>query len=283
MEKKILNRWLFVTISIFILSIIFIVIAVTGDLSNELRLILNLEGNLLTGAIYIFLAVLLCKKKKRNLYDTFSLKFNESMKKYLKGFLIGIVMMSSIVLIIFLTGNAVIEDISIQPIGIAAIPILLFILTGWIVQSAGEEFLIRGIFMKFLSKKMNIFIAVGISSILFGMLHLGNNNINMVAFINLILYGVAMGLYVVKTNNLWGACGNHAAWNFFQGNIFGFQVSGIDVEIGTIMDMRSVGNTSINGGLFGPEAGIVCTLILSVFIVGMLVSYFKNKQIQKVE
>lgn len=278
-----LNRWLFVTLSIFILSIIFIVIAVAGDLSNELRVILSLEGNLLSGAIYIFLAVLLCKKKKRKLYDTFSLRFNESMKKYLKGFLIGIVMMSSIVLIIFLTGNAVIEDISIQPIGIAAIPILLFILTGWIVQSAGEEFLIRGIFMKFLSNKMNIFIAVGISSILFGMLHLGNNNINMVAFTNLILYGVAMGLYVVKTNNLWGACGNHAAWNFFQGNVFGFQVSGIDVEIGTIIDMKSIGNTSINGGLFGPEAGIVCTLILSVFIVGILVSYFKNKQIQKVE
>ena len=283
MEKKILNRWIIVTLSIFILSIFFRVIANVGDLSNELRIILRLESNLICGASYIFLAVVLCKQNKFKLYDTFSLRFNEGIKKYLKGFLTGIAMMSGIVLIIFLTGNAVVEDISVQPIGIAAIPILLFILTGWIVQSAGEEFLIRGIFMKFLSNKMNIFIAVGISSIVFGILHLDNNNINLVAFINLILYGVAMGLYVVKTNNLWGACGNHAAWNFFQGNVFGFQVSGIDVQVGTIVDMKAVGNTWVNGGLFGPEAGIACTVVLSIFIVVMLLSYFRNKQIQKAE
>lgn len=281
MEKKIFNRWLIVTASIFIIAIIFKVIADVGGLSNNLRTILSLESNLISGVSFIFLAVVLSKKHKLEVYDTFKLGVYDSIKKYLKGFLTGIAMMSGIVLIIVLTGNAVVEDMSIQPIGIDAIPILLFILTGWIVQSAGEEFLIRGIFMKFLFNKTNIFIAVVISSIVFAMLHLGNNNINLVAFINLILYGIAMGLYVVKTNNLWGACGNHAAWNFFQGNIFGFEVSGINVQVGTIVDMKSTGNTWINGGLFGPEAGLACTGILLIFIVLMFINIYKNRLMSK--
>ena len=61
----------------------------------------------------------------------------------------------------------------------------------------------------------------------------------------------------------------HTAWNFAQGNIFGFEVSGINVEVASIFDLNLVGSNVISGGSFGPEAGLVstCVLLSSILIV----------------
>ncbi len=58
----------------------------------------------------------------------------------------------------------------------------------------------------------------------------------------------------------------HTAWNFAQGNLFGFEVSGIDVSVGSLIDLNLVGSDFVTGGIFGPEAGIVATFILLVSI-----------------
>ena len=54
----------------------------------------------------------------------------------------------------------------------------------------------------------------------------------------------------------------HSAWNFAQGNLFGFEVSGLNVSVGTLIDLNLVGNDFVTGGVFGPEAGIVATFVL---------------------
>lgn len=268
-----------ICISLFLIGAIgeFIIqkIVINEGLAN----ILSLELRLLQPAVYILLAVAICKKRKIELYSTFLVSKLTMLKRYLKGFLSGGIIFSITVGILYVTGNASLDTESIQPVGIVAIPIVLFILSGWMVQSAGEEFLIRGLFMKLMSKKFNIFLAVFLSSIIFSAMHLGNPGITIIAIVNLILYGVAMGLYVVKTNDLIGACGNHAAWNFFQGNIFGFEVSGLDVVSGTIMDFKAIGNSTLNGGEFGPEAGLVCTLVLIVFSIIMLIKILNERRI----
>ena len=97
-------------------------------------------------------------------------------------------------------------------------------------------------------------------------MHLTNPNVNYIAVINIILVGLFYGLYVIKTNDLWAVCGMHSAWNFAQGNIFGFEVSGLDVSVGSLIDLNLVGNNVITGGAFGPEAGIIATFILLVSI-----------------
>lgn len=78
------------------------------------------------------------------------------------------------------------------------------------------------------------------------------------------------GLYVIKTNDLWGACGMHSAWNFAQGNLFGFEVSGLNVSVGSLFDFNLNGNSLISGGVFGPEAGLASTIILIIGIAFIL-------------
>ena len=197
-----------------------------------------------------------------------SIGFNKNnwLKKYSLGFLIGLVMMSIIVLILLSFGYITVEKNPIQPVGVSAISSVLVILFGWIIQGATEEIVTRGWLLNVLSTKYNIGVGLLISSTLFGLMHLTNPNVNYIAVINIILVGLFYGLYVIKTNDLWAVCGMHSAWNFAQGNIFGFEVSGLDVSVGSLIDLNLVGNNVITGGAFGPEAGIISTFILLVSI-----------------
>ena len=147
---------------------------------------------------------------------------------------------------------------------------VLIILVGWIIQGGTEEIVTRGWLMNVLGARYNIGIGLFISSTLFGLLHLTNPNVSFIAVINIILIGVFYGLYVIKTNDLWAVCGMHSAWNFAQGNLFGFEVSGINVEVSSLMDLNLVGNDFISGGIFGPEAGIASTVVLLISI-GILI------------
>ncbi|EPZ54888.1 CAAX protease self-immunity family protein [[Clostridium] sordellii ATCC 9714] len=171
------------------------------------------------------------KIEKRNIS---SIGFEKSgfFKKYLLGFVIGLILMSIVVLILYLFGFVDINKNPSQPVGIFAISNVSIILIGWIIQGGTEEILTRGWLMNVLSARYNIHIGLFISSVFFGALHLLNPNVDYIAILNIILVGYLFGLYVLKTNDLWGACGIHSAWNFAQGNLFGFEVSGINVSIG---------------------------------------------------
>ena len=215
-----------------------------------------------------------------------SIGFNKNnwLKKYSLGFLIGLAMMSIIVLILLPFGYITIEKNPIQPVGVSAIASVLVILFGWIIQGATEEIVTRGWLLNILSTKYNIGVGLLISSTLFGLMHLTNPNVNYIAVINIILVGLFYGLYVIKTNDLWAVCGMHSAWNFAQGNLFGFEVSGLDVSVGSLIDLNLVGSDFVTGGIFGPEAGITATFILLASI-GILLfidkkRYFSNKPLK---
>lgn len=211
-----------------------------------------------------------------------SIGFNKNnwLKKYSLGFLIGLVMMSIIVLILLLFGYITVEKNPIQPVGVSAISSVLVILFGWIIQGATEEIVTRGWLLNVLSSKYNIGFGLLISSTLFGLMHLTNPNVNYIAVINIILVGLFYGLYVIKTNDLWSVCGMHSAWNFAQGNIFGFEVSGLDISVGTLIDLNLVENDFITGGVFGPEASIVATFVLLLSIIILL--FINNTNLLKI-
>ena len=126
--------------------------------------------------------------------------------------------------------------------------------------------------MNVLAARYNMVFALIFSSAIFGIMHLFNPDVNYIAVINIILVGIFYGIYVIKTNDLWSVCGMHAAWNFAQGNVFGFEVSGINVAVSSIFDFNLVGSETISGGAFGPEAGLIATfvLLLSIIIVYVL-------------
>ena len=229
-------------------------------------------------SLLVFFRVKVIEKRS---FSSIGFNKNNWLKKYSLGFLIGLAMMSIIVLILFPFGYITVEKNPIQPVGISAIASVLVILFGWIIQGATEEIVTRGWLLNVLSTKYNIGVGLLISSTLFGLMHLTNPNVNYIAVINIILVGLFYGLYVIKTNDLWAVCGMHSAWNFAQGNIFGFKVSGLDVSVGSLIDLNLVGSDFVTGGIFGPEAGITATFILLASI-GILLfidkkRYFSNK------
>ncbi|CED94104.1 CAAX amino terminal protease protein [Romboutsia ilealis] len=244
------------------LYIIFLKIPLFFYNQNLLLLFLNL----LTFATISSLVFFRVKVIERRSLSSIGLNKNNWLKKYLLGFFIGLVMMSIIVLILLSFGYITIEKNPIQPVGVSAISSVLVILFGWIIQGATEEIVTRGWLLNVLSNKYNIGVGLLISSTLFGLMHLSNPNVNYIAVINIILVGLFYGFYVIKTNDLWAVCGMHTAWNFAQGNLFGFEVSGIDVSVGSLIDLNLVGSDFVTGGIFGPEAGIVATFILLVSI-----------------
>ena len=232
-------------------------------------------------SLLVFFRVKVIEKRS---FSSIGFNKNNWLKKYSLGFLIGLAMMSIIVLILLPFGYITIEKNPIQSVGVSAIASILVILFGWIIQGATEEIVTRGWLLNVLSTKYNIGVGLLISSTLFGLMHLTNPNVNYIAVINIILVGLFYGLYVIKTNDLWAVCGMHSAWNFAQGNIFGFKVSGLDVSVGSLIDLNLVGSDFVTGGIFGPEAGITATFILLASI-GILLfidkkRYFSNKPLK---
>ena len=73
-----------------------------------------------------------------------------------------------------------------------------------------------------------------------------------------------MGVGYLLTGELAFPIGLHFAWNFVQGNVFGFPVSGKSAVGATVIAIDQGGSPLWMGGAFGPEAGLVGVLAMGV-------------------
>lgn len=213
---------------------------------------------------YFIVVKLVDKNKFRNLGFFFKKGW---ISEYLIGFLIGILMMGiSFILILAFGGGS----FKYNGLDLNHVSAFIFIIFTWMVQGATEEIMMRGYALPLIGKRFNLPIAITISSLVFSGLHLANNGIALLPLINLALFGVFAAFYALYRGNLWGICALHSSWNFAQGNIFGFPVSG-GANIGETVIQTSYGSGNIiNGGAFGPEGGITVTLVLLIGIIIIL-------------
>jgi len=147
---------------------------------------------------------------------------------------------------------------------------LLFIAVGF-----NEEFLMRGIWLEYLLKRHSTFMAVAISSLVFAAMHLANPNITMLAFINLILAGITLAQLYLFTKNIWLAAFFHLGWNFFQGPVLGFAVSGLPMQ-SIFSQSHNIGSVFLNGGAFGLEGSVIETVVTGLMAVGMGVALWRS-------
>ena len=151
--------------------------------------------------------------------------------------------------------------------------ILQFLL--YILVALAEESMMRGFVLgHMLDTGMNKFLALLLSSIIFACLHLGNPGITNFAMFNLTLAGVLLGVAYIYTRNLWFSISLHLFWNFIQGPILGYEVSGTGGK-NTLLTLSISDNTLMNGGDFGFEASLPCT-ILMVIAIGLIIYYFEK-------
>jgi uncharacterized protein len=114
----------------------------------------------------------------------------------------------------------------------------------------------EGMNLKRIGPRWALLIAYGATSLVFGLAHLTNPNATWVSSANIVLAGILLGAGFVLTGELAIPIGLHISWNFFQGNVFGFPVSGTDAGA-TLIGITQGGPGLVTGGAFGPEAGLV--------------------------
>ncbi len=147
----------------------------------------------------------------------------------------------------------------------------IFMLVGW-----NEELLSRGYHLQTIASGLNLFWAVIISSAFFGLLHLDNPNATWVSTAGIFFAGVYQSYAYIRTRQLWLPIGLHIGWNFFEGVVFGFPVSGLDIY--ALSRIQVTGPVLWTGGAFGPEAGLI--LLPSLIVGSVLIYWFtRNRKI----
>jgi membrane protease YdiL (CAAX protease family) len=126
----------------------------------------------------------------------------------------------------------------------------VFVIVGW-----SEELMSRGYHLQTLASGLNLAWGLVLSSVIFGALHLANPHATVASAGGIFLAGLFLGYAYVQTRQLWLSVGLHIGWNFSEGVVFGFPVSGLDVY--GLLHIRVSGPTLWTGGAFGPEAGLI--------------------------
>ena len=185
--------------------------------------------------------------------------------KYLGwGILLSLVQMGVIALVYQVSGIGSFElnELSLEPI--------LFILglfPFWLLQGGTEEVATRGWLLTRIAARTNLPFAIVISSSLFGILHMGNAGVTFLSVLNIILDGVLAGLLFIYTDSIWLVVAQHGTWNYVQGNLLGFQVSGTGADASIFSFTMGDGPVWLTGGAFGAEGSIITTLVLLVSLV----------------
>lgn len=184
--------------------------------------------------------------------------------KYARGLLIGVLSFSVVVGLLAAPGAVATEEGYAGRQGLAALAGVLVVAVGWVVQGAAEEALCRGWILPTVGARYRLWIGVAVNALIFAILHGLNPNIGPLAVLNLGVVGLFLSLYALREGGLWGVCGWHAAWNWAQGNLYGFEVSGTLPAGGMLLNLREAGPDPLTGGAFGPEGGLAVTAVLAV-------------------
>ena len=214
--------------------------------------------------IILFLFIFWVKVIEKNALSSLGFVKRNWLKYLAWGILMSLVQMGVIALVYQLSGIGSFElnELSLEPI--------LFILglfPFWLLQGGTEEVATRGWLLTRIAARTNLPLAIAISSSLFGFLHLGNSGVTFLSVLNIVLDGVLAGLLLVYTDSIWLVVAQHGTWNYVQGNLLGFQVSGTGADASIFSFTMGSGPDWLTGGEFGAEGSLITTIVLLVSLV----------------
>ena len=214
--------------------------------------------------IILFLFIFWVKVIEKNALSSLGFVKRNWLKYLAWGILMSLVQMGVIALVYQLSGIGSFElnELSLEPI--------LFILglfPFWLLQGGTEEVATRGWLLTRIAARANLPLAIAISSSLFGFLHLGNSGVTFLSVLNIILDGVLAGLLLVYTDSIWLVVAQHGTWNYVQGNLLGFQVSGTGADASIFSFTMGSGPDWLTGGEFGAEGSLITTIVLLASLV----------------
>lgn len=137
-----------------------------------------------------------------------------------------------------------------------------------------EEILFRGYAFQRLVDAVGSWAALALASLYFAYAHWNNPGMagatKIWATVNIALAGVLLGLCYLKTRSLALPIGVHLGWNWAQGSLLGFGVSGMELD-GVLRPVFHARPPWLTGGAFGLEASLPCAVLCGLAIAGLVV------------
>lgn len=277
-ESRLRSGWRLILQSLM-LGVIFAILGIIANLGLGLLPDISYAAFLLLGTLVTSLAVtfsvyLARRYLDRRTFTSLGLRVNsQTILDLLFGFGLTGLMMGIIFLVLWGLDWLQIESFAWQMESwgnVAAsvlVMLILFIFVSW-----QEELLMRGYWLQNLSAGLSQSLGILLSSALFALAHWFNPNLDWMGLLGLFLAGLFLAYGYVRTKQLWLPIGLHLGWNFFEGTLFGFPVSGQYQY--QLIRQTVTGPDLITGGAFGPEAGLI---LLPVLVLGAAGIYWYTR------
>jgi uncharacterized protein len=186
-------------------------------------------------------------------------KNNQQVKLFGYGFILAVALLFIGTLILYLAGSIKLHSSGTYLSNIIA-PLLVFM-----IVAIGEEMIFRGYVLNNLLYSFDKRLALIFSAILFALFHSMNPSVSWISILNIFTGGILLGAIYLHRKNIWMPIGFHFAWNFVQGPILGFPVSGL--KFPSLFSQTTSGSEILHGGAFGFEGSVIQFLVC---ILGML-------------
>jgi len=217
--------------------------------------------------LLLLLVTWVCVKIRKQSLSDVGIRINlDWFKHFFTGTFAGIGMMFATVSLIWFTGGVTFELDEQRNFQVLSYGLYLFLLASLV-----EEILHRGFIFQRLIDGIGVLGAQLLIASLFAFGHSGNPGMEgtteLFVTLDLFLLSLVFGFAYIKTGSLALPVGLHLGWNWAQGNILGFGVSGHE-KAGWLKPTFQGMDEWITGGSFGPEASIfsvvVCTITLII-------------------
>ena len=189
-------------------------------------------------------------------------------KEIARGMLMGFTVISLSVIIQVVFGTA---SLSFQGLSIYLIVYVLSALVVLIISAAYEEALFRGYIFQALIEGTNIWVTLGIFSVIFGLAHLNNEGISVYDIVVAIFAAILLGTIYYRTRSLWMCIGAHFTWNWSIGPLFGIGIQDSEVLRHSLFIFTTNNNYLVNG------KSVINDILISVLVLILSVYLWKAK------
>jgi len=221
-------------------------------------------GFIANAAISFGLVWLFRKLVDRRSFESMGFVFTNNGAHAGTGFFLGVFMLCAGTCILYFTKNLQWTDIAFNGndlfIGFGLMVIVAFY----------EELVFRGYILNNLLDSLGKWPALLVSALMFTIAHIVNPDFSIVGAVNILLAGILLGLNYVYTKNLWFSIMLHFTWNFFQGPVLGYEVSGTPLK--SMLQHEIHGSELLTGGKFGFEGSLIatCLMLLAILVFGWI-------------
>lgn len=214
----------------------------------------------LTGAVLLAWVKLV----ERRPLTTLGLVGERTGRGFLGGLGVGLATSTLVVAAIGLAGGYTAGELLPAWTSPAALLRVAILLAGFAVQSSVEEILFRGWLMSALARKLNLVLAVVLTSTVFMLLHYSPHQA-WDLMLGTFLFSLFACAWALRSGHIWGVMGWHTGWNWLIAVGFELPITGIDAHLPALLvQLTPRGQNWLTGGAQGPEGSAWCSLFFAV-------------------